>query len=406
MNTNATPLLMSSAGRNRLRERYRAALLDDVIPFWLRHGLDAQHGGLLSSLDRDGSVLDFDKSIWAQGRTSWMFSTLYNEVEARPQWLDAAKNCLEFLRKHGESQSGKLWFSVTREGAPLRMRRYVYSESFAAIANAAYFKATQETRAFEEANRYFANYLRYSFEAGAMPAKVETQTRPMKGLGAHMIAIVTAQELRFNLGEGSVSGRTYSEWIARSITEIEHDFWKPELGALLENVGPNSEILDGFDGRTLNPGHAIECAWFILREGLWQNDARLTALGAQILEAMWARGWDDEFGGLLYFVDLNGGPVAEYWHDMKFWWPHNEAEIAALLAWKLTGEARFAQMHQQVHDWSFSHFSDPEFGEWFGYLHRDGRLSTPLKGNGWKSCFHLPRMLFCNGRLLASDAKF
>lgn len=399
------PLLLSAAGRELLRARYRGALVDDVIPFWQRHGLDARHGGILTGLGRDGTILDTDKSMWAQGRAAWMFATLCNELEARPVWLDAARSCLEFLRKYGEGAE-KMWFSVTREGAPLRMRRYVYSEAFAAIASAAYFKATGETRARDDANRFFATYGRHSFEPGVMPAKIEVATRPLQGLGPHMIAIVTAQELRWNLGDQRPDGSTYSAQIARSIAKIERDFLKPDQQALLETVGAGGEILDGFDGRTLNPGHAIECAWFILREGKWHCDPKLIALGCQILDWMWRRGWDEEFGGLLYFVDLKGGPVAEYWHDMKFWWPHNEAEIATLLAFELTKEPRYAQMHQMVHDWSWSHFPDSEHGEWFGYLHRDGRLSTPLKGNMWKGCFHLPRMLWLSGQLLRSDARF
>jgi N-acylglucosamine 2-epimerase len=95
---------------------------------------------------------------------------------------------------------------------------------------------------------------------------------------------------------------------------------------------------------------------------------------------------------MLYFVGVDGLPVQEYWHDMKFWWPHNETIIATLLAYKLTGESRFAKWHEEVHRWSYERFADGEYGEWFGYLHRDGRLSTPLKGNLWKGLFHLPRM--------------
>jgi N-acylglucosamine 2-epimerase len=85
---------------------------------------------------------------------------------------------------------------------------------------------------------------------------------------------------------------------------------------------------------------------------------------------------------------------------MKFWWPHCEAIIATLLAWSLTGDEKYARWHQQVHEWSFRHFADPEFGEWYGYLHRDGRVSAPLKGNMWKGPFHLPRMLWYCSRLL------
>ena len=295
-----------------------------------------------------------------------------------------------------------MYFTVTREGRPLRMRRYVFSESFAAIASAAYAKATGDARAAEEALKTFATYLRYSFTPGVMVPKFEP-TRPVKGIGAHMIGIVTAQELRANLGNVNVSSRTCTEWIDYCIAEIERDFLKPEHRALLETVGPNGEIVDHPEGRTLNPGHAIECAWFILHEGQLRGDRRLVRLGCTILDWMWARGWDDEFGGLYYFRDLRGLPVLEYWHDMKFWWPHNEAIIATLLAWQLTRDAKYARWHQQVHDWSFKHFSDPEYGEWYGYLHRDGSISSPAKGSMYKGPFHLPRMLWycwrCASRL-------
>jgi N-acylglucosamine 2-epimerase len=389
--------------RAALAELYRETLLNDVMPFWLRHGLDREHGGICTALDRDGSLLDSDKSVWFQGRAGWMFATLYNTVEPRAEWLDASRSCVEFSRAHGHSPEGKMWFTVTRDGLPLRMRRYVFSESFAAISYAAFAKATGEARAAEDAVATFATYLRFSFEPGAMLPKYEP-TRPMKGIGALMIGIVTAQELRANLGDVRVSGRTCTEWIDASIAEIERDFLKPEHEALMEVVAPDGAILDHLEGRTLNPGHAIECAWFVMHEGRLRQDRRLIALGAQILDWMWARGWDAEHGGLLYFTDLRGLPVQEYWHDMKFWWPHCEAIIATLLAWKLTGEPRYAARHAQVHDWSFAHFPDHEHGEWFGYLHRDGSVSQRAKGNLFKGPFHLPRALWFCARELKDGA--
>ena len=220
-----------------------------------------------------------------------------------------------------------------------------------------------------------------------------------------MIGMATAQELRANLGDVTVSGRTCTEWIDRSIAEIEQDFLKPEHRALLEVVAPDGNVIDHHEGRTLNPGHAIECAWFVMHEGALRGDKKLIQLGCTILDWMWARGWDAEHGGLLYFTDLFGKPVQEYWHDMKFWWPHNEAIIATLLAWQLTGEPRYAEMHRLVHDWSFKHFPDPEHGEWFGYLHRDGRLSSHAKGTIYKGPFHLPRMLwYCWQRLEQAES--
>ncbi len=383
-----------------LAKSYRATLLDDVIPFWLRHGLDREHGGILTALDRDGSLLDTDKSVWFQGRAGWMFATLFNTLAPRTEWLAAARSCVDFLRQHCAAPDGKLYFTVTREGRPLRMRRYVYSESFAAIACAALAKAAGDAELAAAAQQYFATYLHHSFTPGVMPPKTDPDTRPAQGLGAHMIGIVTAQELRTNLGDVAVGGRTCSAWIDFSIAAIERDFMKPELKAVLEQVGPQGEVLDHFDGRTLNPGHALEAAWFIMHEGALRQDRRLIQTGLTILDWMWARGWDEECGGLFYFRDLRGLPVQEYWHDMKFWWPHNEAIIATLLAWKLTGDEKYARWHRLVHDWSFAHFPDREHGEWYGYLHREGSVSVRLKGNLWKGPFHLPRMLWYCLRLL------
>lgn len=383
---------------------YRDTLLDDAIPFWLRHGLDREHGGYLTALDRDGSVIDTDKSIWFQGRGAWMYSTLYNTVEANPIWRDAAKLGIDFLRRHGAGPDGKLYFTVTRQGRPLRMRRYVYSEAFASIANAAYAVAAQDQQAHDDARRYFETYLKYSFEPGLIPPKTDPNTRPMRGIGPLMIAIVTAQEFRQQLGDLTIHGRTCTEWIDWSIQQVEAHFYKPDRAVLMEVVGQDGAILDHFDGRQLNPGHAIECAWFILHEARARRLPNYQKLGLAILDGMWQRGWDVEYGGLFYFRDLDNKPVQEYWHDMKFWWPHCEAIIATLLAAKLTGDPKYVTRHQQVHDWSFQHFADPEYGEWYGYLHRDGRVSVPLKGNMWKGPFHLPRMLWYCWQLLEQSS--
>jgi N-acylglucosamine 2-epimerase len=375
-----------------LHQHYHDSLVNDTLPFWLRHGRDLEHGGLITGLAEDGAVIDTDKAVWLQGRAAWTFSTAHLTIEQKPEWLALARSCLDFLRDHCRSESGKLYFTVTREGRPLRMRRYVYSECFAAIGSAAFARASGESRAAEEALKYFETYLHHSFSPGVMPPKVDPVTLPQQGVAPWMIAIATAQEVRKLLGDAKVGGSTCTEWIDRAIAAIQANFFKPELAALLEVAGPNGEVIDHFDGRTLNPGHAIECAWFILHEAKLRQNQDYLRLGLAILDAMWERGWDREFGGLLYFTDLRGHPVQEYWAEMKFWWPHNEAEIATLLAYQLTKEPKYAEWFEQVHTWSRRVFADPVHGEWFGYAHRDGRISTRLKGNTWKGPFHLPRM--------------
>jgi len=369
---------------------YRNSLLHDVIPFWERHSVDRIHGGIYSALDQDGTVIDTDKPVWVQGRAAWTFATLFRIIAQRPEWLEISRSCLEFLRHHAKGPNGKLYFTLTQEGDPVRMRRYVYSESFAAIGNAAYANVTGDEQARADAVRYFESYLHWSFTPGMMEAK---SFRPGKSIGPLMIGIVTAQEIRKLIGDISIREKTCTAWIDGWVDEIERDFLKPDHGALMEIVAPDGAIIDHFDGRTLNPGHAIEAAWFIMQEGAQRGQRKKVELGVTILDWMWNRGWDEEYGGIFYFRDLKRLPVQEYWQEMKFWWPHNEAIVATLMAAKLTGDPVWHERHKMVHDWSFSHFPDPQWGEWFGYLHRDGKISSRLKGNMWKGPFHLPRML-------------
>ena len=374
---------------------YRDGLLDDTLPFWWPRCVDDEHGGFLLARDRDGSLLDTDKGMWQQCRATWLLATLNNTVEPRAEWLDWAKCGLDFISRNGFDADGRMWFHVTREGAPIRKRRYVFTETFAAIAFAAMAKATGELGQAEKARDLFRLAKRHFADPSLTEPKF-TGTRPSKAIGGPMIQMATAQELRRNLGDES-----FTVDVDAAIEEIRRDFMKPEIECVMETVAPDGSMIDHFDGRMLNPGHAIECAWFILWEAkLRGNEPDLIRMGCQILDWMWARGWDNEYGGLFYFRDVHGKPVQEYWHDMKFWWPHNEAIIATLLAWLLTGDEKYAKWHQQVHDWAYAQFADPEHGEWFGYLHRDGTVSVPLKGNLWKGPFHFPRMQLVCWQLL------
>ncbi len=392
--------LLSRSGQVALEEFYRNTLFQDVLPFWFPRALDEQYGGYFHCFDAAGNCVDSDKSVWAQGRMAWMLLTLFNTCEPRPEWLQWGRSGVEFLFQHAFDTDGRMFFHLTREGEPIRKRRYAYSESFAAIACAAMARATGESIWSERAKELFNHFVSWNFTGGSAPPKF-TNTRPMIGLGPRMIAIVTAQTLRADIGDDPVFG----SWIDRCLEEVVRWFVRDDLRVVLETVGENGEILDHFDGRTINPGHAIEAAWFVLEEGEYRNDSALIDLGCKMLTYSWERGWDQEYGGLFYFRDVYGHPVQEYWHDMKFWWPHDEAIIATLMAYQLTGQEQFAHWHSLVHDWSFRHFSDPVHGEWFGYLHRDGRISTTLKGNLWKSFFHHPRMLWkCLQRL--NDAGF
>ncbi len=379
-----------------LRNTYRDGLLNDTIPFWFPRSVDRECGGFLTCFGQDGTLLQTDKSVWFQGRFTWMLATLFNTVEKKEEWLTLAKHGVDFLNSHCFDTDGRMFFTLTKEGKPLRKRRYIFSEIFAVIALAAYGNATNDHRYKQQALELFKLVLRYLDTPGMLEPKTNPEVRPMKGLAIPMVLLVTAQELR-----KAVNDPVCNQVIDRAILEIERDFMKPEFKCVLETVGPKGEFYDNFDGRMVNPGHSIELGWFILEEARIRNhDPHLIKIGTQIIDWSYEIGWDQEYGGMLYFRDARQLPASEYWHDMKFWWPQNETIIATLLAYQLTQDEKYAHWLRAAHDWAYAHFPDTVHGEWFGYLHRDGSVSTTLKGNMWKGFFHLPRMQwYCWQRL-------
>ena len=378
-----------------LKDFYKNQLLNDTIPFWFPRSYDREHNGFLLMRDRDGSLIDDDKAVWIQGRATWLLSTLYNTVEPREEWLEGAELGYRFLKKHCFDTDGQMFFHVTRDGKPIRKRRYFFSETFAVIAFAAYAKATGNAAIAEEARVLFSKCINYATQPGILPPKF-AGTRPAKGIGVPMIMINTAQQLRDTIGDVRCN-----EWISKWIREIETDFVKEDIQCVMEQVAPDGSIIDHIDGRTLNPGHAMEGAWFILQEAKYRNhDPHLVNLGCRMLDYMWERGWDKDYGGILYYRDVFDKPVQEYWQDMKFWWPHNEAIIATLLAYTITGNPKYAEWHKKAHEYAYKYFHDKEQGEWFGYLHRDGSLAQTAKGNLFKGPFHLPRQEWFCYRLL------
>jgi len=371
---------------NELAEFYKIQLLNDTVPFWFPRSYDFENGGYLLMRDADGSLIDTDKAVWIQGRACWLLATLYNTVEPKQEWLEGAKIGYEFIKNKCFHTNGKMYFHVDQEGMPIRMRRYFFSETFAVIACAAYAQASGDQEAADLARRLFGVCLEYANGERAIAPKFEN-TRPSKGIGIPMIMMNTAQQLRETIGDPRCD-----EAIEKYIIEIETYFVKDDIRCVMEQVALDGSIIDHIDGRTLNPGHAIEGAWFILHEAIYRNnDPKLIDLGCRMLDYMWERGWDKEHGGILYFRDVYDRPVQEYWQDMKFWWPQNETIIATLLAFLITKDEKYAVMHQQIHDYAYAHFHDKEHGEWFGYLHRDGRIAQTAKGNMFKGPFHLPR---------------
>ena len=381
------------------QECYKKDLCENIMPFWLKNGLDHVNGGVYTCLDRDGSLIDSTKSVWFQGRFAFVCSFAYNTIEKNPEWLAAAKSTIDFIEAHCFDSDGRMYFEVMADGTPLRKRRYVFSESFAAIAMAEYAKASGDDSYAQKALNLFKDIRKFVATPGYMPPKY-LDTLQAKGHSLVMILINTASRIR-----NVISDPVLDQQINESIESLK-DFMKPEFKALLEMVGPNGEFIDTCNGRVINPGHCIETAWFLLEEAKYRGwDKELTAQALQILDWSWEWGWDKEYGGIINFKDCKNLPPQDYSQDMKFWWPQTEAIIATLYAYEATGDDKYLIWHKQISEWTYAHFPDKEMGEWYGYLHRDGTVAQPAKGNIFKGPFHIPRMMIKSFELCKELAK-
>ena len=352
---------------------------------------------MYTCVDRDGTLIDSTKSVWFQGRFGFICAYAYNNIEANEEWLRASKSCVDFIEQHCFDTDGRMYFEVTADGKPVRKRRYVFSECFAAIAMSEYAIASGDKSYAEKALALFKQILHFINTKGILEPKY-CEGVEMQGHSITMILINTAARIR-----EAIPAVELDEQISLSIETLQLYFMHPEFEALLETVGPNGEFIDTIVGRTINPGHCIETAWFLLEEAKYRGgDPQLTEVAVKILDWSWKWGWDKEYGGLINFRDCKGLPVQDYSQDMKFWWPQTEAIIATLYAYEATGEERFLHMHQQISDWTYAHFPDAEYGEWYGYLHRDGSVAQPAKGNIFKGPFHIPRMMI-KGFMLCRD---
>jgi N-acylglucosamine 2-epimerase len=381
-------------------EKYRMALLDDVIPFWERHSLDRECGGYFTCLNRDGSVFDTDKFVWLQARQVWTFAMLYNRVEKRQNWLDIALHGANFLRAHGMDDAGNWYFSLDRAGNPLVQPYNIFSDCFAAMAFGQLALATGDKADADLALCTYHNILRRQENPKGQYEKRVPGSRPLKGFALPMILCNLTLELEALLPPDEVT-RT----IDTCVHEVLDVFLDADTGLIFENVAPNGSHVDSFEGRLLNLGHGLEAMWFIIDIGRRSAKIRATVDGRQGVESLVDRavdtilrildyGWDKEYGGIFYFLDAQGHPPQQLEWDQKLWWVHLEALIALVMAYRLTGRDDIWAWYEKVHAYTWSHFPDPEYGEWYGYLNRRGEVLLPLKGGKWKGCFHVPRALF------------
>jgi len=361
---------------------YKKYLKENILSFWLDNAIDYKNGGIFTSLDEKGEIYGREKSVWFQGRTLWVLSKTYNVIEKNPEYLRAAECIFNFLPKCTDSD-GRMFFIVTEDGRPVQKRRYYFSETFAAIGCGEYYLASGDEKAREMAEMYFDTAYSVFKNPSLTTPKFYPENAPYKSLSPVMIMLSTAQCLR------SINKEKYDPIAEEMVNEIINGGYLKN-DALLEHVATNGDFVDTPTGRTVNPGHSLEAAWFIMTEGVYQKDDAIVKVGLDIIEFSMKRGLQG--GGIIAFTDYLGKPANALEWDMKLWWPQCEAMIANRMAHMLTGEEKYQKSFAALMEYTLEHFEDKNNREWYGYLHYDGTVANTLKGNIFKGPFHIPRM--------------
>lgn len=369
-------------------DRYRTELLESVVPFWLRHAVDHEQGGLLTCISDAGEVLSYDKYLWSQLRAIWTFSTLYNRIEPREEWLALAKHIYAFVRRHGRDEQGRWLFSVDREGRPVQGATSIYADGFAIYGLTEFARATGDEEAIALALATYHNVQARLAIPGSYGSEPYPLPENVKAHGISMIFSLVFNELGHFLGDRAIVEA--SLYHAREVLDV---YRRPDRQQLFEFVSLDNQLLDSPRGRAIVPGHAIESMWFMIHIFQREGDAERVRQAIETIRWHMEAGWDPVYGGLFNAVDAEGKEPWWSFADAKIWWPHTEALYALLLAHEISGEAWCMEWFYRVHDYSFSHFPNAEHGEWTQKLDRTGKPFTATVSLPVKDPFHLPRAL-------------
>ena len=377
------------------KEIFRKELLNNVIPFWTKNSEDKEYGGYFTCLDEKGKVYDTDKFMWLQCRQIWTLSMLYNQVEKKQEWLDMAIRGAEFVKVNGRDADGNWYFSLTREGKPIIQPYNIFSDCFAAMGFAQLYSATHNEEYKEIALQTFDNIIRKQDNSKGVYNKQFPGTRPLQGFSLPMILCNLVLEM-----EHIMRPELVEKTIEQGMRAVMKTFYKPEFGLILENVAPDGSFVDCFEGRLINPGHAIESLWFVMDLAKRTDDFSTINQAVDLTIATLEYSWDKKYGGIFYFLDVKGKPLQQLEWDQKLWWVHIEAIVNLLKAYHLTGDVGCWNWFEKVFEYTWSHFTDSANGEWFGYLNRRGEVLSHAKGGKWKGFFHVPRGLYQSWKTL------
>ena len=349
--------------------------------------MDPESGGFYTFLDRKGDLLSTRKNGIAQGRGLWLFSHLIKDVEESRTWLALASGTVRFIRKSLRRHSdGRVFAGITDEGKIFLPEDSLEPEIWVATGLAAYAGITCDVTALEEARELYKLILKLdeSRTGAENSGPVVISRRFTTGM------IRLCRELILSDKDNE---KTYSKEINSRIEVLLSRFADAGRMGLVEYALPGDGFPEGPEGRLVSPGGSLEAIGLLLDESFYSNNSTYRKEALKLLSWTLELGWDTECGGFYTYVDIEGRQPLQLEWDMKTWFTHSCGIYTLLKAHMLTGEALYETWFETIQEYTWDNFPDREYGEWFGYLRRDGSVQLDLKGDREKSMYYLPSLL-------------
>ncbi len=399
-----------------------------LLPFWEK-ALDHENGGVYTCFDNSGEhLISKDKFTWSQGRFLWLWSRLAAMFQTGMLNGDAdayvrhAKKTFSFIERHAFLENGNCAFLLSETGEkkePVPGQGYdtsFYADCFVIMGYSEYARLTGDRSVYNRALEQY-DQLTKRLEAGTVRSEPYPVPDGCEAHGYSMIMLNVSQEL--------ADTAELKNWPhAQRLRQRSQDYLCKIMNTFMDEQGrvrevlplnsENDELVNSILVRHLNPGHTIECMWFVMAEAEKTGNKKIIELAVKAIKKAFELGWDDEHGGLFRYVDLEGGKpdgqavggpfeqlVTDTW-DTKLWWPHSEALYSTLLGWLLTKDEDMLRLHHQVHDYAFRTFphSDPSIGEWIQIRSRAGEPMNSVVALPVKDPYHILRnLMLCVERL-------
>lgn len=401
------------------KEDLEDTLKNYIIPFWLKHSIDTEFGGYLTSFDEKG-IFDGNgiKNIVTQSRMVWGYSHLlpYAAEQDKIAMKVAAHNGMLFLiEKFWDAEFGGFYWLLNRDGSVKDNAKLTYGEGFAIYALSEYYLTFKDDRALKYAKLgfdYLQKYATDTFNGGYFeniernwelsPNGVQAGNRKSLDIHMHLLEAfttlyaATGEELhKRKLQEVYNLIKTHMVNFDKGYGYNQFDSNFQKLPAIniprTWNAERESNESISVPTDTTSYGHNVELSWLgdLALKGIGSRKEEDTVLLRRLLDHALAYGYDTAYGGI--YRDGIADQKAVILD--KEWWQNFESMTGFLNGYVLYSDTRYLDAFIEI--WAFikAHFMNYELGESRQLLDRTGKPIIANLGNPWKGIYHTGRAI-------------